>query len=89
MNRILAIGLILLCLILFAACSSKPRVVTMTEVVRVKPPSHLMEPTPEPDCSQARTNGDLVQCIVDYRAALRRSNADKVAMAQSVGRIGK
>lgn len=65
---------------LFAACSSKPRIVTISEVVTVMPPSHLTEPTPAPDCSKALTNSDLVQCLVDYRAALRRCNADKAAI---------
>jgi len=58
--------------------------VTVTKVVRVVPPEHLMEQTPGPDCSKAETNGDLVQCILDYRDALGRCNADKVAIKGSL-----
>jgi hypothetical protein len=60
-------------------------VVTVSKVVRIAPPAHLMEPTPEPDCSQATTNGDLVQCCQDRLEALRRANADKAAIKASVG----
>lgn len=79
------IGLTLLSLMLCAACSSKPRVVTVHKVERVAPPAHLMEPTPVPDCSAARTNEDLLDCVLDTREALKRANADKTAIKQSVG----
>ena len=79
------IGLALGCLLLCASCSSsKPKVVTMTEIVRIAPPVQLMEPTPEPDCSNATDNGDLLQCAQDRLEALRRANADKAAIAASV-----
>jgi hypothetical protein len=57
--------------------------VTVPELVRVTPPEHLMAPTPVPDCSNARTNEDLLQCIMDHREALRRANADKAAIKHS------
>jgi hypothetical protein len=44
-----------------------------------------MEPTPVPDCSAARTNEDLLDCVLDTREALKRANADKTAIKQSVG----
>jgi len=78
------IGLALACLTLCAACSSKPQVVTRTELVRMAPPAHLTRPTPAPDCSGAETNDDLLQCLLDYRAALGRANADKSAIKDSV-----
>jgi hypothetical protein len=52
--------------------------------VRVAPPAHLTRPTPAPDCSGAETNDDLLQCLLDYRAALGRANADKSAIKDSV-----
>lgn len=56
----------------------------MTEIVRVTPPAYLTEPTPEPDCSQVTTNGDLFQCAQDRLDALRKANADKAAIKASV-----
>lgn len=79
------IGLTLLSLMLCAACSSRPRVVTVHRVERVTPPVHLMDVTPVPDCSDARTNEDLLDCVLDTREALDRANADKAAIKQSVG----
>lgn len=58
------------------------------QLVRVAPPAHLMEPTPEPACSPA-TNADLLDCALDYRDALRRANADKAAIKASVTQEGK
>lgn len=73
-----------LCLLLCAACSGK-QLVTEPEVVRVAPPSLLLEPTPDPACRQAlaingATNGDLLRCYGEYQDALARANADKAAL---------
>ena len=57
----------------------------MTEIVHIAPPAHLMVETPEPDCSNATDNGDLLQCAQDRLEALRRANADKAAIKASVG----
>ncbi|MBU4192890.1 MAG: hypothetical protein KUA35_09065 [Pseudodesulfovibrio sp.] len=73
-----------LCLTLCAACSGRPKVVTVTEVVRVVPPAHLMAPTPLPSCASASTNGDLLQCAQERLEALQRANADKEAIARTV-----
>jgi hypothetical protein len=90
MTKKLAIGLALLCLPLCVSCSSsKPKVVTVTEIVRVVPPAHLMEPTPEPDCSNATDNAGLFQCAQDRLEALRRSNADKAATKASCEEAGR
>lgn len=73
-------GLMCLCLLLCAACSGK-QLVTEPEVVRVAPPSLLMEPTPDPACRHAlATNGDLLRCYGEYQDALARANADKAAL---------
>ena len=77
------VGLALLFLMSCAACSPTSYV-TVPEVVTIRPPMHLMQPTPEPTCALA-VNADLVTCVADYRDALRKANADKVAMQQSVG----
>jgi len=58
------------------------------QVVHVSPAPHLMEPTQEPACAPA-TNGDLLNCVLDYRDALRRANADKAAIKASVLLGGK
>ncbi len=67
---------------LCAACSGRqqPEVVAVPRIVRVTPPAHLLADTPAPDCRDARTNGDLLQCVQDYRSALRQCNADKAAI---------
>ena len=54
------------------------------QLVRVAPPAHLMEPTPEPVCAPV-TNRDLMDCALDYRDALRRANADKAAIKAGTG----
>jgi hypothetical protein len=60
-------------------------VVTVTEVIRVALPEHLMRPVAEPDCAGAATNGDLLLCARLRLEALRQANADKAAMARVGG----
>lgn len=52
-------------------------------MIRVTPPALLMEATPEPVCAPA-TNAAMLGCVLDYRAALRRANADKAAIKKAV-----
>lgn len=75
--------MILLSLTLFAACSSK-QIVPEPTTIYLKPPAHLMGPTPEPVCA-ATTNGGLLGCYLSARDALRAANADKAAMRSAVG----
>lgn len=74
----------LLCLGLCVSCSGSPKVVTVPEVVEIRPPAHLLLPTPVPACSGCETNGDLVEHVLDLRARLRECNADKAAAARSM-----
>lgn len=83
MTRKLVTGIILLFPMLFAACSSK-QIVTEPTTIYLKPPQHLMMPTPEPVCT-ATTNGVLLDCYLSARDALRAANADKAAMRSAVG----
>lgn len=55
----------------------------MPQTVYVTPPAVLMAETPEPACN-ATTNGGLLDCWADSRAALRKANADKAAMREVV-----
>lgn len=80
MTRLYAIGLTLLCLMLFACGGKAPVVITETKTARLVPPAVLLEPTPEPDCLPYETNGDLKQCSDDRLEALRKSNRDKAAI---------
>lgn len=52
-------------------------------MIRVVPPAALMKPTPEPACDPG-TNGELLNCLWDTRAALKRANADKAAILKAV-----
>lgn len=75
---------------LCASCSAKTRtkVVTVPQVIRVMPPRHLLEPTPEPQCG-IEVNEDLVRCIQVWRDACRRCNADKAAALEFQDEIKK
>lgn len=83
MTRKFATGMILLFPFLFAACSNK-QIVTEPTTIYLKPPAHLMGPTPEPVCA-ATTNGALLDCLMRAMDALRSANADKIAIRNSVG----
>lgn len=54
------------------------------ETIRLTPPPHLLEPTPEPVFA-GTTNGDLLEWALDSRDALRACNADKRAAGEAVG----
>lgn len=87
MIRKLALGLILLCLLVFeAACSGKQptKIVEVPTVVRPTLPMHYLEPTPVPDCDWCETNGDLWECYEETRRAVESANKDKQAFSTSV-----
>ena len=79
----LKLGLICLCLLACASCSSKPLITARPVLVRSAPPAALMRCVPEPPCN-ATTTGDLVGCWQDMRAALRRANANLDALRKWV-----
>ena len=43
------------------------------------PPAAFMQPVPEPVC-RLKTNGDLVNCLVETRASLRLANSHTEAL---------
>ena len=45
------------------------------------PPAVYLQSVPEPYCA-IKTNGDLVDCLVVTRAALKKSNLDKEALRE-------
>jgi len=73
----------LLCLLPCAACSGRNEVVTVPQIIHVRPPRHLLMPTPVPVCDPCEVNEDLLRYAEDLRAALLRANADKAAIRES------
>lgn len=74
-----ATGLMILCLMLCCACSTRERVVRQVEVRRLTPPALLLRETPTP-VWRGNTNRDLLNFTLELRAALRNANADKAAL---------
>lgn len=75
-----ASGLAIACLALWlSACASTPEPVTKTEVVRVKPPSSLLEPCPLPEPT-VDTNAQLADWTTRLVESLRACNGDKRAL---------
>ncbi len=60
-----------LCLTLLCACSSQPKTVVQTQVVKRLPPPGLVPHCPEPNFTGA-TYGDAVRFIPTLQMALRR-----------------
>lgn len=73
------LGLMILCLTLCCACSTRERLLRQVEVQRLTPPSLLLRDTPTPAWS-GHTNRDLLNFTLALRAALRNANADKAAL---------
>lgn len=72
----------LLCLtVLLTGCGKRlevrPVVVTKTVVEKVKPPTELLEPCPEPNLDVLETTGDLERVAIDALVALTFCNKDK------------
>lgn len=57
---------------------------TVPQVIMVKPPMHLLESTPVPDCSWCETNGDFWECYLETAKALESSNDDKAAAKTAI-----
>lgn len=81
--RKIAVGLTLLCLPIFAACSSKAQVVMRTEYIHPQLPMHLLEPTPCPDVP-VEVNEDLVVRCKAFEDAYKESESDKAAMKTAI-----
>lgn len=60
-----------LCLVLLCACSSQPKTVVQTQVIKRLPPPGLVPHCPEPDFT-GNTYGDAVRFIPTLQMALRR-----------------
>ncbi|MDL2226987.1 hypothetical protein LJB86_04955 [Deltaproteobacteria bacterium OttesenSCG-928-M10] len=59
------------------ACSPKP----CPPARPLAPPAAFMQTVPEPACT-IKTNGDLVDCLVETRHALRLANRHALALRQ-------
>lgn len=77
--RSFVIGLMLLSLMLLLASCQSAAPVIVKETVYVYPPESLVlpTPTPDPDLSSARKNGELMSYAKTCEAALDMCNADK------------
>lgn len=77
----LVLGLMSLCLMLFAVgCSSSaPKTVPM--VVRPIVPQHLLAPLPAPTAAVDR-NGGLLDLLAAYEQQRRRFNADRASIVE-------
>lgn len=51
-------------------------------------PAPLVSPVAEPDLSAIRTNGDLLNSLIDYQASLRMCNAKLQSMGAAYGGKG-
>ena len=66
---------------MLASCATT-EYVTKTEVKVLTPPSSLLEPTPEPTIPDPLTYRGLGKLLIEYKNALRQSNADKSAVTR-------
>ncbi|WP_350635669.1 Rz1-like lysis system protein LysC [Pseudoalteromonas sp. GW168-MNA-CIBAN-0100] len=82
--RAIQIGLMFICLLMLSGCSSTPppkEIVTVTKVVKVLPPAHLMNVCQQPQTNVV-TNADLLRFSVRAHNALVMCNLDKKALRQ-------
>lgn len=74
----LAVGLILLCLMMFSGCSSTPpivRTVVTKQTQYVLPPQSLMSQCLPAECS-SDANADLPDCIIQLLALISKCDTD-------------
>ena len=76
------IGITALCLLLCAGCY-KGEAVKMIDV-----PSALTAPVQEPDTSAVKTNGDMLELLLDYQLSLRLCNGKLNAIRTGYGTGG-
>lgn len=85
--RLIANGLILLCLMVsLTACGKRlevrPVVTTKTVVEKVQVPTNLLEPCSLPDLASITTTGDLERVAQEALSAAACGNADKQAVRE-------
>lgn len=85
MTKARLIGVLLLSLLLFTGCSNRREVAAVPLVIREDIPAYLTEPTPAPVLA-GETNFDLVEHVMDWKAALGACNADKAAIRAAAGK---
>lgn len=74
-----------LALLFLTACATPST--PAPQIVRVSPPPHLLEPTPEPAKPLSWTNGELASWIQRLQQALKSANDDKQAIKDFVNGI--
>ena len=85
MTRKWLIGVLLLSLPLLWNCSGKREVAAVPWVIREDISAYLTEPTPAPVLA-GETNFDLVEHVMDWKAALGACNADKAVIRATAGK---
>ncbi|SET79991.1 hypothetical protein SAMN04487962_12533 [Marinobacter segnicrescens] len=71
---------ILVCLTILLQSCATTEYVTKTEIQVLTPPTSLLEPTPEPVIPNPLTYRGLGKVLIEYKNALKQSNADKSAV---------
>lgn len=72
-------GAMALCLALCASsCAQQPPVAPPPEIIQIRPPAGLTEPTHLPGCDPT-ANRELVACLFELVSAVHECNADKAA----------
>lgn len=78
----LAVGLILLCLMMFSGCSNTPpivRTVVTKQTQYVLPPQSLMSQCLPAECEFLKSNGenaDLADCLAQQLAVIEKCDSD-------------
>lgn len=80
LRALAATGWICLCLLMFSGCSGA-KIVRQVDTVKLTPPALLMRETATP-ALHGNTNRDLLNFVLELRAALREANADKAALRE-------
>ena len=80
--KLLKLGLILLCLPMLGACSSKP--LTSREVVIVAPPEALLKNCPQTPVPNNGLNGDLLDLVLSQTSNLAECNRKNARLREWV-----